>query len=189
MTSFTDYHGLWQQWKQLMAMSKDKRKARIDALPITIQVALAAIGHLALDEAKRILADRTFGQKDRYMNELATTFMLCVFDGYMFYVISNSNLLSKSVANNPTDSGVILDRWIVQYEKDEQRGNLRAIDQVIDLYLKKMAELRINQVIIAIPSVVSLSYELLESVHQYFDWATHQGYVLGMTQRELRIYG
>lgn len=175
-----DYLELWNRWVALTTLSEKDRSTMIGKLSGGVTEAVQTLTVLTVAEMKNQLEKSHYKELDKYLETAAPIVNLAVLDGYLLsLIVQGKNPMKTDIEKNmPQDN--ISDRWSVEYEKDECKEYLDQIDPIVSLFLQKIQELRVNQILVIYPEIVQQPYETTERLNQYIGWAIRQGYVLGL---------
>lgn len=177
--STADYISLYERWVALQVMPDEDRKTLLEHLHEEVKAGLEVLGNIAVSEMQKILQDVPFEKKDDYLKTAGTILTFSALGGYTLYLLTqNINPLEEDLKDRKQTSGLGA-KWIEQFQKDQNASYRDKIDPIISLFLGKIQELRINQLLALYPEVVDLPYKIIEKLHQYIGWAAFQGFVLG----------
>lgn len=179
-----DYKALFERWVALTTMAEDDRKTLVERIHEEVTVGVQALAGVAAQEIDKVLSDATYDKKEAYLKLAAPVLALAAFDGYLLSLMERGiNPQTASLVENEQTKG-LGERWSKGYEKDQNASMIQKIDPIIGLFLNRMHELRVNQMLSFHPEIIDLPYKTTEKLNQYFGWAVYQGYVMGALESE-----
>lgn len=179
-----NYLELFDRWIALTTLSEEDRKALVERIHEEVSVGVQALAGVSAKEMDRVLTDASYDNKDKYLKLAVPVLALAAFDGYLMALMERGvNPQTAHLTENETTKG-LGERWSKGYEKDQNVSVIEKTDTIVSLILNRMYELRVNQILSFHPEIVELPYKVTEKLNQYFGWAVHQGYVLGVMEQE-----
>lgn len=174
-----DYKQLFDRWVALTTLAEDDRKALVERIHEEVTVGVQALAGVAAQEMEKLLSGAAYAGKEKYLKVAAPVLALSAFDGYLLSLMEHGiNPETANLTANTQTKG-LGERWSKGYEKDQNVSIIQKIDPIIGLFLNRMHELRVNQILSFHPEIVELPYKTTEKLNQYFGWAVYQGYVMG----------
>lgn len=178
-----DYKSIFVQWTGLLNQDIKSRKQFLEFLHLETQKGFDVIVRIAIEELEQQVTEKPLLEKIR--QELETSFSVCVFSGYLLFLVSSEidpkkeNLVARSQTN---ELGSV---WIQNYEKDQGKSLLLKIDPILSLFLEKTKQSEMNKIMYVFPEIIKSSYEQIGKIETFLNWAVHQGFILGILEQEL----
>jgi hypothetical protein len=178
-----DYLSLLSQWLEFNDQDLSKRKTFIDSLHIEVRKAFDVITRISLEELnhyiKELLADKIVN------DSIEESLAFCVYAGYTLFLTEHSiNLSAQNMIAKHT-TNILGDMWIEHYEKDQHKSFFTQIDPIVSMMLEKVAQLEINTLLYQLPQIAHFQYKQVEQINAFLNWATNQGYIIGLIEQEL----
>lgn len=183
--SLMDYLELWNRWVELTTLSEKDRATMMDNLSENVTKASQALAMLSAAEMKQQLEKHGYKEWNTYLETATPILMLGTLDGYLLSLMVQGNNPLNINEKSIKTSDNLSDRWQEVYQKDQGRSYTEQIDPIISLFLQKIQELRVNQILALHPDIIKLPYETTERLTQYIGWSIRQGYVLGLLQEKI----
>lgn len=175
-----DYLELWNRWVALTTLPEKDRNTMMGKLSDDVTKAAQTLTVLTLAEMKNQLEKNRYKELNTYLEVVTPIATLGILDGYLLsLIVHGKNPMINDIGENITKDS-ISDRWITKYEKDKCKEYVDQIDPIVSLFLQKIQELRINQILTMHPEIIKQPYEITERLNQYLGWAIQQGYILSI---------
>src|SRR3989344_6443704 len=185
----TDYLSLWNRMLALSVLPDEDRKALVGNLHPETRAGIEMLGSVAAAQMREILKDGAFDKKDDYLKAAGPVLIWSALNGYCLYLMTqNVNPLTTDLKGRE-DTKNLGNRWIGQFQRDQNRSYIEKIDPIVSMLLGKISELRVNQLLALVPQVIDLPYKTTERLNQHIGWAVYQGFVLGVMESEEKNHG
>lgn len=177
-----DYKSLWEKWFSLVNQNLPSRKRLLDALHMETQKGFDVITRIATEELMNRIKKEIF---HKVKDNVEASIALCVLSGYsLFLVDARIDPLKENFVDNTAVSD-LGNLWMKHYENDRETSLLGNIDPVLSMFLEKVAQNEINRLFVMQPLLIDLPYRQVGHVESFYNWASHQGFILGILERQL----
>lgn len=181
----TDYKEIYIKWLAYFEIDENARLEIYNNFHEEIQKAFEIIVTIAIEELEHAMADKMFYQKIKSL--LEEQFFIFMVAGYILYLITNKIDPDKeNLKNRETTSGVGSE-WMREYDKDQLKTLLEAIDPILQLFLYQQAENRMNYFFLHHPEIMHMSYKEVSKLEKIMKWTIGQGYIFGELEKKLQV--
>ncbi len=183
--STLDYQKLWDRWTGLMMLPETDYKHLLTLLHEEMKAGIEFLGTIVGSEGEAILKDISFSKKKEYLKALVPLANVSALFGYLLFLMTKGVNPDEANLSRREETKGLGAAYMEQFQKDQNASYIRNISPLHSLFLEKVYELRVNQLVAAVPESVDLPYKVIEGIHQYLRWSAHQGFVLGMMEEQL----
>ena len=178
-----DYTVIFTDWMKLLDKDVASRKKFIDSLHFETQKGFDVVVRIATEELHSQVSDTQLLEK--ISKELEFSLSVCVLSGYMLFLVDSGIDPLKDNLIARTETNELGNRWIADYEKDEGKSLLLKVDPILSMFLEKTQQGETNRLFVVHPEIIESSYKHIGKIQTFFNWAAHQGFIVGVLEQEL----
>jgi hypothetical protein len=178
-----DYKTIWSQWTNFFEKDFDVVKPIINSFHIEVQNGFNVITSLSLEQLDKSLNANIEFKKAR--EDIESALLFSVIGGYLLFLISTSIDPFKNKLRLNEKTSRLGEAWMNEYKKDQTLSYILKIEPIVSLFLEKGNQSRINILLIQDPRLWNVEYKNIKKIEQFINWASYQGYILGLLEQSL----
>ena len=176
-----DCKSIWERWYTLI--NTDSAKKTLDLLHLEVHKGFDVITQISIEELQNKLKKELF---DSIKEDLEMSLAICIWNGYALFLTDNNLDPVKDNFVARTETNELGNKWMENYTKDQSKELLMNIDPVLSMFLEKVMQNELNKLFYTKPEVADSPYKEVGHIENFYIWASHQGYILGLLENQLQ---